>query len=267
MQNFTLITGSTGGLGRAFVYECAKRGDNLFLTGTNVQRLEKIEIDVKKDFPQIKVVSKTCDLSQQVQRQELIDYINQNNVCVNCLINNAGYIIEGELLSLEDEQVIRAIRVNCEGTIDLTQKIIKARNKSQKLNIITVSSMAGDYPMPNMSIYSATKAMLTNFMIALADELKDQNIVITTICPSGIPTTPAMKDAIKAQGAGGKITMCQPEQVAKIALKANKRKKVVVIPKLINKMVNFFSIFLTRKQLARIVGKRWKKANKKRKIV
>ena len=265
MQDFTLITGATGGLGRAFTYECAKRGDNLFLTGTNVIKLEQIVSDIKKGFPNLNVMSKTCDLADQNDRKQFMSFLKNNNININFLINNAGYIIEGDLLSLSDDQVIKAIRVNCEGTVDLTQKVIKTRDKNKVLNIVTVSSMAGDYPMPYMSIYSATKAMLTNLMISLAYELKDQNVVITTISPSGIPTTEAMKDAIKAQGLAGKLTMCEPQKVAQIALKANKKKKVVVIPKFVNKGINFFSSFLSRRQLSKIVGKRWQKANNKRK--
>ena len=48
MEFYSLITGATGGLGRAFVFECAKRGDDIVLTGSNKTRLEKIENDVKE---------------------------------------------------------------------------------------------------------------------------------------------------------------------------------------------------------------------------
>ena len=70
MNYYTLITGATGGLGRAFVYECAKRGDNLLLSGTNLVKLDKILSDVKKDFPHVNVIAKPCDLSSEQNRIE-----------------------------------------------------------------------------------------------------------------------------------------------------------------------------------------------------
>ena len=264
MEKFSLITGATGGLGKAFVLECAMKGDNLILTGTNQTKLDNITNEVKKDFPNIKVLSKTCDLSLSESRDEFFRFLDENEVEINFLVNNAGYIIEGEFLSHNDEEIIKAIRVNCEGTVDMTQRVIKRRNLEEKLNIITVSSMAGYYPMPYMAIYAGTKALLKNLMIALNKEMKGKNVYITTVCPSGIPTTDAMKEAIKSQGVAGKMTACSPEKIAKISMKASKKHKVVVVPKTINKLIVVLSGIVGDKGLARITGRMWKKSQDKR---
>lgn len=264
MGFFTLITGATGGLGGAFAKECALNGDNLVLTGSNPSKLEKIVAEINQYFPEVKAVSKTCDLSSENERTEFFKFLEENEIKINLLINNAGYIAEGDFLSFSDEEIMKIIRVNCEGTVDFTKKVIVARDDRMPLSIITISSMAGDYPMPHMSMYSATKAMLTNLMVALNEELKGQNVFITTVCPSGIPTTKAMKEAIKAQGLGGKMTACSPEDVAKIALKASKKHKVIIRPKAINGFLALLSRPLSERCKARIVGKRWKKSQAKR---
>ena len=264
MENFTLITGATGGLGNAFAVECAKLGHNLVLSGTNVAKLEAITNKIKKDYPNVKVETFICDLSLAERREEFIQFLKEKNICVNFLINNAGYIAEGLFLEHTDQEIIKVIRVNCEGTIDLTQKIIKTRDVNQELNIITIASMAGYYPMPYMAIYAATKAMLKNFMIALNYELKGQGVNITTVCPSGIPTSDAMKEAIKAQGLAGKLTQSLPEQIAKLALKANKKKKVVVVPKCVNKLILGVSKVCGDKTLAKTTKRMWKKSYEKR---
>lgn len=260
----TLITGATGGLGNAFTIECAKRGDTLVLTGTNSIKLDAILSRVKTEFPDVKVFARTCDLSSEEARKGFFEWLKEEKIEIDFLINNAGYITEGEFLLHSDEEILKVIRVNCEGTIDVTQKVIKMRNKDVPLHILTVASLAGYYPMPYMNIYASTKAMLKNFMIALAYEMKKKNVFVTTICPSGIPTTQAMKDAIASQGAGGKMTMSTPEEVAKLGLKASKKHKVVVIPKSINRFIRFISMFVGDKALAKIVGKRWKKSQEKR---
>ncbi|MBR2909169.1 MAG: SDR family NAD(P)-dependent oxidoreductase [Clostridia bacterium] len=264
MEKYTLITGATGGLGKAFTNECLKRGDNLVLTGTKEAVLKSIVEDINTNYPQIKVLAKTCDLSSESDRKSFFDFLKENNAQINFLINNAGFIAEGEFLKHPDQEIMKIIRVNCEGTTDFTQKVIKARDENEDLHIITVSSMAGDYPMPYMAIYSATKAMLTTLMVALNYELKDKRVYITTVCPSGIPTTDAMKEAIKSQGAGGRMTMCTPEKVAMLSMKASKKHKVVYVPKVINKFIKGISKLCKETTLARIVGKRWKKSQAKR---
>lgn len=264
MEKYTLITGATGGLGGAFVQECLKRNHNLVLTGTKVKVLEALEKQIKENYPNIKVVCLACDLSSEEDRQSFFTYLKDNNIQINFLINNAGYIAEGEFLNHSDDEIMKIIKVNCEGTTDFTQKVIKARDKDEDLQILTVSSMAGDYPMPYMAIYSATKAMVTNLMMALAYELKNERVYITTVCPSGIPTTDAMKEAIKAQGVGGKMTMCSPEEVARLSMIALSKHKIVYYPKVINRFIKGISRLCSEKSLTKIVGKRWKKSQAKR---
>lgn len=264
MEFYSLITGATGGLGRAFVFECAKRGDNIVLTGSNQTRLEKIENDVKENFPSVNVISKTCDLSSENSRNEFFEFLDDKQININFLINNAGAIIEGEFLAHENEEILKAIRVNCEGTIDMTQRVIKRRIKEEKLHIITIASMAGYYPMPYMATYAGTKAMLKNFMIALNKEMKGKNVYITTICPSGIPTSDAMKEAIKSQGLAGRMTACSPEKIAKISIKASKKHKTVVVPKVINKFILVLSNLVGDRALSSVTGRMWKKSQDKR---
>lgn len=264
MDFYTLITGASGVLGGAFARECSGLGHNLILTGANPQKLERIACEINNNFSGIKVLSKICDLSSQESRTEFFEFVKEKGVKINLLINNAGYIAEGDFLSFSDSEVLKIIKVNCEGTVDFTQKVIKMKDDRMSLSIITVSSMAGDYPMPHMSMYSATKAMLTNLMVSLNNELKGQGVNVTTICPSGIPTTQAMKDAINAQGFGGKVTACSPEKIAKIALKASKKHKVLVRPKAINKFLCVISRPFSENFKAKVVGRRWKKAQQKR---
>ena len=146
----------------------------------------------------------------------------------------------------------------------MTQKVIKNRNKEEKLHIITIASMAGYYPMPYMATYAGTKAMLKNFMIALNKEMKGKNVFITTICPSGIPTSDAMKEAIKAQGVAGRMTACSPEKIARISMRASKKHKVVVVPKFVNKFILVLSNLVGDRALSSVTGRMWKKSQDKR---
>lgn len=268
MKNFTLITGACGGLGQAFVELCLKNKENLVLTGTSQTKLDKLksflEGTYEKELGEIKVKFLICDLSKIEDRKNLIKFIKENEIKISRLINNAGLIIEGDLLKFKDEEILKAIEVNCIGTLDLTQKIIKARDENQKLEILTVASLAASYPIPHMAVYAATKSFLVSMMTSLSVELKDKNIIFTTVCPGGMATNDAMKESIKSMGLGGKLSTLPTEKVAKVALKALKKKKNLVVPGFANKFVAFISKPFSMKFLARTTGYMWKKSQDKR---
>lgn len=263
-MNYTLITGACGGLGRSFVKLSAENKENLALVGTNEMKLKTLIDDFKEEFEGLNVKTFVCDISSKSNRQKLIDDLKKEEVVVNKLINNAGLIIEGDMLKFSDEEISKAVEINCIGTLDLTKKIIEIRDESQKLEVLTVSSQSAFQPIPHMAVYGATKSFLVSMMTALAVELKEKNIIITTTCPSGMATTQAMKDSIKSMGFKGKITTLSTDKVARISLKALKKKKVVVIPGFVNKFVGFLSKFCSIHFLAKTTGKMWKKSQKKR---
>ena len=264
MEKYTLITGACGGLGKEFVKLCAKAGENLILTGTNEKKLESLKTELSKELDGLKVITAVCDLGNEKSRALLLDKVKSDGLTVSRLINNAGVIIEGDLIKFEDEQIINAVRVNCEGTLDLTQKLLKIRDENEKFEVLTISSLASSYPMPHMAVYAATKAFLTSMMTALAVEFKGKNVVFTTVCPGGIYTTQEMKDSIKSMGFGGKLSSASPEKVAKVALRALKKKKRVVIVGGFNKFLAGISKIFSKSFMALVVGNIWKKSQSKR---
>ncbi len=281
MKKCIVITGACGGLGKAFVTECVKElkkvqnrkskkevlnSENtaLVLTGTSEKKLQFLTEELKHEFNGLQVFTCLCNLSKPEDRASLIQFIKDNNLVVARLINNAGVIIEGDLLRFEDDEILNAIKVNCEGTLDITQKIIKLKEKDAKLEILTVSSVASTYPIPHMAVYSATKAFLTSMMTALSVELKHENVVVTTVNPGGMATTDAMKASIKAMGLGGKLSTLSVEKVARIALKGLKKRKANVVPGFFNKILVAISKPFSKRFMAINSGKIYAKAQKKR---
>ncbi len=263
-KTYTLITGACGGLGSAFVDLCAVEGKNLVLTGTSQSRLDALKEKVASKFDNIDIKTFVLDLAKGESRKELIAWLVENEIKVTRLINNAGVIIEGDLMKFDDDEINNAVEVNCVGTLDLTQKLLKKRDESQKFEVLTVSSVASSYPIPHMAVYAATKSFLVSMMTALAIEFKGQNVVFTTVCPGGIRTTDAMKESIKSMGLGGKLSSQSAEKVAKIALKALKKGKKVVISGEFNKFLVTISKPFSKSFLAKRTGKIWAKSQKKR---
>ena len=161
---------------------------------------------------------------------------------------------------------LSAVRVNCEGNVDLFNKILKLKQEKEKLYVIVVSSFAGFNPMPYMAIYAASKAFLNSFFIAVGQELKNKGVYITIVCPSGMATTQEMKDSIKVQGFGGKITENSVESIAEKSIEQNIKKRPLVVVRLTNKCLHLFGAFVPQTLKAKLIGKRWKKAQNKLKI-
>jgi len=136
LEKTVLVTGATGGLGNAFVYEFCKMGYNLFLTGTNDVKLQNLKQELLKQFPSLNILTKSCDLSSLESRKEFTEYLIANNIQIRFLVNNAGFITEGKIKYASLDTLLKAIQVNCEGVVHLTKSVLDNKKPQDKLNII-----------------------------------------------------------------------------------------------------------------------------------
>lgn len=262
-KKYVLVTGSTGGLGKAFVYELAKQNKNLLLCGTNQNKLNSLKNSISNES--IDILTYAFDLSNENEIYNLINFIKLNDIEIELLINNAGYITEGSIEYSSAETLTKTIKVNNIGTILLT-KLVLELNNYHNTNIITISSLASNYPMPYMSIYSASKSLLSSFFTSMQTELKNNNVNILIVEPGAIPTSNDMKSAIKAQGLKGKLSSVSPEKIAKITLKKSLKKKKKYTPGLLNKLTKVVCKITPQFIQVKAISKMWKKSQKKRGI-
>ena len=99
-MNYTLITGATGGLGTAFVFELLKQNENLILTSTKQEKLDAL---LKTIANKDNILTFVCNLSKKQDRQNLLKFIKEQKITITRLINNAGVIIEGDMEKFDDE--------------------------------------------------------------------------------------------------------------------------------------------------------------------
>lgn len=265
-NTYTLITGATGGLGKAFCIELAKLNHNLYLTGTNETKLTNLKDEILQLYPNINVKYMPCDLANFESRTGLLKDIKENNVVIRTLINNAGFITEGSIKNAQIETILKCIQVNCEGTIHLTKQILDNKPINHKLNIICITSMAANYPMPYMAIYSSTKSLLKNFMIALRHEYKQDNVNVLIVEPGAIATSEEMKTAIETQGLKGKLSSVSPEKIAKKSIKYSVKKRSRYVPGVFNRLTLFVSNLAPSNLKTKAIAKMWRKSQDKRNI-
>ena len=112
MEKCILITGACGGLGKAFVRECAKEKKPMVLVGTSQKKLDALLEEFKVELDGMKVLTAVCNLAKVDDRKSLVEFVEKQGLQVSRLINNAGVIIEGDLLRFDDDEILNAIRVN-----------------------------------------------------------------------------------------------------------------------------------------------------------
>ena len=259
-KGYAFITGATGGLGKAFVYVLAARGDNLILTGRSEEKLNALKAELQEKYPQIDVRVYPADLSSEDSRRMMMEGITADGVEISTLVNVAGADVQKGLTEYTQEKIAFQCRVNFEAAVAMCRFAIE--RKADRLEIVNISSVSGIYPMPYFAIYSATKGALTSFSQSLRAEMKGKNVAVTAILPGAMPTRDDIKEQIKGQGLWGKLAAMTPEAVAKASLKAVRKNKGKVIVGFWNKVMRVGTCWLPTSWRLKCIANRWSKISK-----
>ncbi len=259
-NEYALITGATGGLGKAFVYAVAKRGYSLLLTGRSEEKLQALQAELQEKYPDISTRIYAVDLSNEGERIAMMEKIQGEGIRLSLLANVAGADIQKGLQDYTQEKIAFQCRVNFEAAVALCRFAVE--NRADRLEIVNVSSVSGIYPMPYFAIYSATKGALTSFSQSLRAEMKGKNVAVTAILPGAMPTREDIKQQIKGQGLWGKLAAKQPEEVAEKSLKAVRKNKRKVIVGFWNKVMRIGTCWMPTSWRLHFIAKRWSKISK-----
>ena len=235
-QNKTiLITGASSGIGLEFANQLNKFGAKLIITARNKDKLNELA----ENYQGATVIP--GDLSDKTFPFQLYNEIQSKGLDVDILINNAGFGSIGKLLKSELETYESMVQVNITALTQLSHLFITDMAAKGKGGIINVASVAAFQPVPYMNVYSATKAYVKSFSLALHEEYKDKGIVVTAVCPGYTKTN--FQNAAKMSSDAVGIKML-PEDVVRQSLIAHKNGKNLVINGVINKIMAHSNRFL-----------------------
>lgn len=255
-----LITGASGGLGKGFAVECASRGWSLVLTDLHLEPLETLAASLRTTYG-VRVLCHACDLTDPASRAGLFERFERSHLRFWGLVNVAGTDFEGLFYEQSRAQIRTILRLNIEGTLEMTHAALSFRDPLVPFRIITVASLAAFYPMPVKATYAASKRFLLDFSLALRSEVRELGATVTVLCPAGMPTNPGVIQAIDAQGWMGQVTTRDVGRVANQTLNAALRGKAVVIPGAINRLLQIGGSLLPTSLVVSLVGSRWKAAH------
>jgi uncharacterized protein len=233
VKKFTLITGASRGIGRAFAFECASRGMHLLLVALPDDGLEETKNQIQLQH-QVDIVILTLDLREVGAVRGLYDYCVSQNIMVNMLINNAGVGAAGRFEHLPQQVYLDMLHLNIRAVTMLTQSFLPMLKENTPAYILNMSSMEANFPLPYKSVYTGTKNFVFAFSLALREELASSNVMVTVMCPGPVLTNADGLKRINSMGNRAKKIMLMPEEVAKIGISKLIKGQGVVVPGKIN---------------------------------
>ena len=230
-----LITGASSGIGLEFANQLNEFGAKLIITARNENKLNELA----ENYQGATVIP--GDLSDKTFPFQLYNEIQSKGLDVDILINNAGFGSIGKLLKSDLETYERMVQVNITALTQLSHLFISDMVEKGNGGIINVASVAAFQPVPYMNVYSATKAYVKSFSLALNEEYKDKGIVVTAVCPGYTKTNFQNAANMSSDAVGIKML---PEDVVRQSLIAHKNGKNLVINGVINKIMAHSNRFL-----------------------
>lgn len=241
-----LVTGASSGLGRALALEMAHAGWALVLAGRDTVRLESAAADCRRrGSPSVATVR--ADLAQPDGVESLVRQAKALGSPVAGLVNNAGAGRAGSWAegSLEDDRAL--VRLLVDAPLALTRAWLPAWRSAGGGAVLNVASTGAFQPGPETAVYYAAKAFLMSWSLALAQE-EGEWLTVTTLCPGALATgfaaAAGKRDVAGAPG---------PDATARVALRAWKKGRGLVVPGALNKAMVAASRLLPPAWTARAV--------------
>jgi NADP-dependent 3-hydroxy acid dehydrogenase YdfG len=179
-----LIAGATGGIGRETAKLLKQSGANLFLTGTNAERLQQISAECGVGAHH----TYQLDITQADAVEAVAASIRAEVGALDVLVNAVGVGIIKPMESLTHDDFMQSLNINLVGAFNLLKAFLPAMKETKKGLIINLPGVLGKTPMAGAAAYSASKYGLNGMLKSVREELKRTDIRITNVFLGGTDT-------------------------------------------------------------------------------
>lgn len=218
MQSFAnkvvVITGAASGIGRALAQQLSRDGAHLALSDVDMSGLEETQASLSGSG---KVTLHTLDVADRNAWESYADVVVSEHGQVDAIINNAGVALSETIEKMSYEDMEWIVGINFWGVVYGTKTFLPHLKQRPEAAIINISSIFGIIALPTQGAYNATKFAVRGFTESLRQELKDTNVMVTTVHPGGIKTNIVRNGRMKTSLTGDKSLEQQAEEFAKMA--------------------------------------------------
>lgn len=238
-MKYALITGASTGLGKDFALTLAKKGFTPILVARSADRLKALATEIKSKYGLQSVVI-TQDLAKPKSAEVLYKAVKKLKLNVHCLVNNAGFGLNGEFHKNSFAKEAELIQLNVTTLAELCHLFLQDMVKVKEGYILNVASTAAFQPGPLMSSYYASKAFVLSLSEGLAEEVRDYGVTVTCVCPGPTQTEFFERaNMTKINLVKSSFLIMKSQDVVDIGLDALFGKKVV-------KITGFFNFLLAQ---------------------
>jgi short-subunit dehydrogenase len=175
-----LLSGATGGLGRAIAEALAGHGAGLVLSSRKQEALQALAASLPGGADRHEVV--VADLSDPGAAERLVRDAGD----LDGLVANAALPGVGSIEKVDAEELTRTLRVNLEAPMLMARELVPLLIQKGEGHIVFISSLNGKVGTPRTAIYCATKFGMRGFALALREDLHPKGVGISTVLPGFI---------------------------------------------------------------------------------
>lgn len=178
-----ILTGASRGIGLELAKLYSNQGHQVLCLTRNIEPLVALK--------QSNLTAISTDLSSQESMDQALQIIKATCKTIDCIIHNAGSIINKPFEQIALSELEKVYRVNVFAPFYITQQLVGLMGKQQKGHIVNISSMGGfqgSAKFAGLSAYSSSKAAIAGLTECLAEELKDKNIAVNCLALGAVQT-------------------------------------------------------------------------------
>ncbi|MEO3945809.1 3-ketoacyl-ACP reductase [Gorillibacterium sp. CAU 1737] len=217
-----LVTGGARGIGKATAIALAKEGVAVGLLARSEATLKEVAAEI--EGLGVKAAYAAVDISSREQAEAAVAKLKEELGAADILINCAGTATFGTVLEMDPDEWKGMIDTNLMGTYYVTRAVLPQLIEKNSGDIITIASTNGLNGAATSSAYSASKFAVIGFTESLAQEVRRNNIRVSTLTPSTVATD--MAQDLKLIKENDESKFIQPEDLAEFIvdqLKLNPR--------------------------------------------
>ena len=251
-KEIVLITGASSGIGLELAKLFAADGAQLILVARREKKLQELADELKTKHGTASTII-AMDLGEESASQVLYQKVQELNLEVDVLVNNAGFGQYGRFVKIPLERHNQMLQVNIAVLTKLTYLFLEGMQERKRGTILNVGSTASFQPGPNSAVYYATKAFVLSFSEALWEEARHHGVHVCCLCP-GPTKTEFGSDSGMEDSLMFKYNSMSVEAVSKAGYKGLRKSKRLVMPGIINNILAWSVRIAPRRAILRILA-------------
>lgn len=231
----------------------ASKGYNLILVARSEEKLAESASYLQGRY-RVDVKVKAVDLTEDTAVNDLYDWVNDNQLQVDKLINNAGVGLYGKFDQMPLDEQLNLIKLNQTTIVKMCYTFMPMLKQSKPAFLMNVASTACYQPIPYMSVYAATQSFIQSFTLALKDEMKRSGMGISCLNPGPTATDFFERAGLQSMPVNSAEIKMSPKEVAEIAIEGMLDKVAEIIPGTSNTFGAYFSKLFPNRWVVRTVS-------------